>query len=118
MNSARGAFSRAASFAVRRDFQEAYKLCDFLLTPVTPAPAFHFGAKTDPLQMYLSDVFTTALNLSGDCGLSVPAAIDAGTGLPVGIQLIAPAMEEKRIFRAGRAFELARAQKDFTAPLS
>ena len=103
---------------LRRDFQEAYKLCDFLLTPVTPAPAFHFGAKTDPLQMYLSDVFTTALNLSGDCGLSVPAAIDPGTGLPVGIQLIAPAMEEKRIFRAGRAFELARAQKDFTAPLS
>ena len=59
-----------------------------------------------------------ALNLSGDCGLSVPAAIDPASALPVGIQLIAPAMEEKRIFRAGRAFELARAQKDFTAPLS
>jgi aspartyl-tRNA(Asn)/glutamyl-tRNA(Gln) amidotransferase subunit A len=103
---------------LRRDFQEAYKLCDFLLTPVTPAPAFHFGAKTDPLQMYLSDVFTTALNLSGDCGLSVPAALDPASGLPVGIQLIAPALEEKRIFRAGRAFELARAQKDFTAPLA
>ncbi len=103
---------------LRRDFQEAYKLCDFLLTPVTPAPAFHFGAKTDPLQMYLSDVFTTALNLSGDCGLSVPAAIAPSSKLPVGIQLIAPAMEEKRIFRAGRAFELGRAQKNFIAPLS
>jgi len=56
--------------------------------------------------------------LSGDCGISVPAALDPGTGLPVGIQLIAPAMEEKRIFRAGRAFELARARKDFTAPLA
>lgn len=68
--------------------------------------------------MYLSDVFTTALNLSGDCGISIPAGLDKASGLPVGIQLMAPAMTEKRLFRAGRAFELAREQKDFLAPLS
>jgi len=103
---------------LRQDFTDAFKQCDILLTPVTPAVAFEFGAKADPLQMYLSDVFTTALNLSGNCGISVPAALEPASGLPVGIQLIAPPMEEQRIFRAGHAFELARPQKTFLAPLS
>ncbi len=98
---------------LRRDFEAAYKQCDLILTPVSPVPAFRFGEKADPLQMYLSDVFTTALNLVGDCGLSVPAGL--ADGMPVGIQLMAPAMAEKRLFRAGRAFELARPQKDFVA---
>lgn len=103
---------------LRQDFQNAYAVCDLLLTPATPAPAFRFGEKADPLQMYLSDVFTTALNLSGDCGISVPAALDPGSGLPIGVQLMAPPMEEKRLFRAGRALELARETKEFLAPLS
>ena len=91
---------------LRKDFEEAYKQCDLILTPVSPVPAFKFGEKSDPLQMYLSDIFTTALNLSGDCGISIPAGLDAGTGMPVGIQLMAPAMAEKRLLRAARAFEI------------
>ena len=78
-----------------------------LATPVSPVPPFKFGEKSDPLQMYLSDIFTTALNLSGDCGISVPAGLDAETKMPVGIQLMAPAMAEKRLLRAARAFEIA-----------
>ena len=57
---------------IRQDFDNAFKQCDVLLTPVTPATAFKFGEKSDPLQMYLSDSFTIALNLSGNCGMSVP----------------------------------------------
>ncbi len=92
---------------LRNDFVEAYKKCDLILTPVSPVPAFKFGEKSDPLQMYLSDIFTTALNLSGDCGISVPAGLDAETKMPVGIQLMAPAMAEKRLLRTARAFEIA-----------
>ena len=79
--------------------------------------AFRFGEKADPLQMYLSDIFTIALNLSGDCGISVPAGIAAGSGMPSGIQFMAPALQEKRLFRAARAFECARPQKEFRASL-
>ncbi len=102
---------------LRRDFEKAYESCDFIFTPVSPVTAFRFGEKSDPLQMYLSDVFTTALNLSGDCGISVPAGLDAETGMPVGIQLMAPAFAEKRLLRAARAFEMNREVKDFHAKL-
>ena len=90
---------------IRRDFEEAYKKCDILLTPVTPAPAFKFGEKSDPLQMYLSDVFTTSLNLSGNCGISIPAGKDDATGLPIGMQLMAPALAEQLLFNTAYAFE-------------
>ena len=90
---------------IRRDFEEAYRKCDILLTPVTPAPAFRFGEKSDPLQMYLSDVFTTSLNLSGNCGISIPAGRDDATGLPIGMQLMAPALAEQRLFNTAYAFE-------------
>ena len=90
---------------IRRDFEEAYRTCDILLTPVTPAPAFRFGEKSDPLQMYLSDVFTTSLNLSGNCGISIPAGRDDATGLPIGMQLMAPALAEQRLFNTAYAFE-------------
>lgn len=90
---------------IRRDFEEAYRKCDILLTPVTPAPAFRFGEKSDPLQMYLSDVFTTSLNLSGNCGISLPAGRDDATGLPIGMQLMAPALAEQLLFNTAYAFE-------------
>ena len=93
---------------IRRDFAEAYKQCDLLLTPVTPAPAFKFGEKSDPLQMYLSDIFTIALNLGGQCGISVPAGIDDATGMPVGIQFLAPELAENRLLKAAAAFEAVR----------
>ena len=102
---------------LRRDFEKAYESCDVIFTPVSPVTAFRFGEKADPLQMYLSDIFTIALNLSGDCGISVPAGLGAGSGMPVGIQFLAPALQEKRLFRAARAFEAARTQKEFRTPV-
>ena len=93
---------------IRRDFEEAAKVCDLLLAPVTPSVAFHFGEISDPLQMYLSDIFTIALNLAGNCGISVPAGTDRETGMPVGVQFFAPALQEPRLFRAAAAFEAAK----------
>ena len=93
---------------IRKDFTEAYKQCDLLLTPVTPAPAFKFGEKSDPLQMYLSDIFTIALNLAGQCGISVPAGIDDASGMPVGIQFLGPELAENRLLKAAAAFEAVR----------
>ena len=72
---------------------------------MTPSVAFHFGEISDPLQMYLSDIFTIALNLAGNCGISVPAGVDKATGMPVGVQFLAPALEEAKLFRAAAAFE-------------
>ena len=89
---------------IRRDFENAYKQCDILLTPVTPATAFRFGEKSDPLQMYLSDVFTTSLNLSGNCGISIPAGRDPN-GMPIGVQLMAPPLAEQLLFNTAYAFE-------------
>lgn len=87
---------------IRRDFEQAFKQCDVLLTPVTPTVAFKFGEKSDPLQMYLSDIFTIALNLSGNCGISLPAGLDAESGMPVGVQLLAPAMGEAKLLGAAQ----------------
>ena len=89
--------------------EEAAKQCDLMLTPVTPTVAFHFNEKSDPLQMYLSDIFTIALNLSGNCGISVPAGKDPVTGMPVGIQFLAPALAESKLLAAATAFEKATA---------
>ncbi len=93
---------------IRRDFEEASALCDVMLTPVTPTVAFRFQEKKDPLQMYLSDVFTIALNLSGNCGISVPCGNDPDTGMPIGVQFIAPALEEARMLSVARTFERSR----------
>src|SRR6201996_1198403 len=71
---------------IKRDFEQAFEKCDVLLTPSTPGPAFAVGAKTsDPLEMYLQDVFTVTVNLAGLPGISVPAGLTAN-GLPLGLQ--------------------------------
>ncbi|WET07731.1 Asp-tRNA(Asn)/Glu-tRNA(Gln) amidotransferase subunit GatA [Lentisphaerota bacterium ZTH] len=102
---------------IRRDFEQASEKCDIILTPVTPTPAFKLGEKSDPLQMYLSDIFTIALNLSGNCGISVPADICAETGMPVGVQFIAPALQEEKLLKIARIFELNREIKEFAPEL-
>ena len=102
---------------IRKDFTDAFEKCDVIFTPVTPATAFKFGEKSDPMQMYLSDVFTTALNLAGNCGISVPAGLDPDTHMPSGIQLIAPSLAEDRLFKAARAFEMGRPEKELVSPL-
>src|SRR6201992_25171 len=71
---------------ILRDFTEAYKKCDVLLTPATPGPAFGIGEKTaDPVSMYLNDVFTVTVNLAGLPGIAVPAGLTEN-GLPLGLQ--------------------------------
>lgn len=90
---------------IRRDFEEAFAKCDIILSPVTPATAFKFGEKSDPLQMYLSDIFTIALNLSGNCGVSIPGGMDKAGKLPVGIQLIAPNLGEEKLLALADFYE-------------
>jgi aspartyl-tRNA(Asn)/glutamyl-tRNA(Gln) amidotransferase subunit A len=102
---------------IRRDFERAAQQCDILLTPVTPTVAFKFNEKSDPLQMYLADIFTIALNLSGNCGINVPAGICPQSGMPVGIQFIAPSMQEEKLLCTARMFEMLRPVTTFTPPL-
>jgi len=90
---------------IKRDFDQAFEKCDVLLTPSTPGPAFALGAKTsDPLEMYLQDVFTVTVNLAGLPGISVPAGLTA-SGLPLGLQLIGKAFDEATLLRAAQALE-------------
>jgi aspartyl-tRNA(Asn)/glutamyl-tRNA(Gln) amidotransferase subunit A len=89
-----------------RDFEAAYEHFDVLLSPTSPTTAFEFGAKSDPLTMYLSDVCTIPCNLSGQPAISVPFGTDT-KGLPIGVQLMAPALGEPVMFRAAGALERA-----------
>jgi aspartyl-tRNA(Asn)/glutamyl-tRNA(Gln) amidotransferase subunit A len=92
---------------IRRDFVEAFSRCDLLATPTAPTVAFRLGEKTaDPLAMYLSDILTISVNLAGLPALSVPCGFD-GEGLPIGLQLIAPAFGEEIVLRAGDAYQRA-----------
>jgi aspartyl-tRNA(Asn)/glutamyl-tRNA(Gln) amidotransferase subunit A len=90
---------------IKRDFEEAWKKCDVILTPTTPTPAFKIGEKTDdPLQMYLSDIFTISTNLAGIPGISVPCGFTAG-GLPIGVQFLAGHFEEGKLIQIASAYE-------------
>jgi len=90
---------------IKQDFDAAFEQVDVIATPVSPTTAFRIGERVDdPLQMYLSDVFTLAVNLAGICGISVPCGFD-GMGLPVGLQFIGPAFGEERILHAGYAYQ-------------
>jgi aspartyl-tRNA(Asn)/glutamyl-tRNA(Gln) amidotransferase subunit A len=90
---------------ILRDFQEAFEHVDVLLAPTAPTPAFKIGEKTsDPLQMYLSDVFTVPINLAGIPGISVPCGFTSA-GLPIGLQIIGKPFDEATILRLAYAFE-------------
>jgi aspartyl-tRNA(Asn)/glutamyl-tRNA(Gln) amidotransferase subunit A len=92
---------------IAQDFQRAYQDADVLLTPTAPTVAFPFGAKTDnPLAMYLCDTYTIPSNLAGHPGISVPFGSGQG-GLPVGLQVLAPALGEPVMFRVAAALEAA-----------
>jgi len=91
---------------IRQDFLDAFGQVDVIATPTSPVPAFRIGEKTDdPLTMYLSDIFTIALNLAGLPGLSQPCGFT--DGLPVGLQWIAPAWRENVLLSAASAYESA-----------
>jgi aspartyl-tRNA(Asn)/glutamyl-tRNA(Gln) amidotransferase subunit A len=96
---------------IRREFDEAFRTHDVLVTPVTPSPAFKIGEKSDdPLQMYLSDVCTIPVNIAGLPGISVPCGFTTSAGgkkLPVGLQVLAKPFDEATLFRASHAYEQA-----------
>jgi aspartyl-tRNA(Asn)/glutamyl-tRNA(Gln) amidotransferase subunit A len=88
-----------------RDFKAAYEQFDVLLSPTSPSTAFPLGDKTeDPMAMYLNDVCTIPSNLSGDPAMSVPFGV-GDDGLPVGVQLLAPALGEATMLRAAAVLE-------------
>jgi len=90
---------------IKRDFEEAFKVCDLILTPTSPTPAFKIGEKiNDPLQMYLSDIFTIPANLAGLPALSLPCGFTRD-GLPIGMQLIGRPCDEGTLLKVGYAFQ-------------
>jgi aspartyl-tRNA(Asn)/glutamyl-tRNA(Gln) amidotransferase subunit A len=90
---------------IRRDFDEAFKSCDILVTPVSPSTAFKVGEKMeDPLTMYLSDIFTIPINLAGLPAMSLPCGFDA-SGLPIGLQIIGKPLDEALMMQAAYVFE-------------
>ena len=93
---------------IRRDFERVFARCDVIVTPTAPTTAFRIGEKTtDPLQMYLSDIFTISVNLAGLPGLSLPCGFDAA-GLPIGLQIIGtPVRRGDRCCRPAYAYEQA-----------
>lgn len=92
---------------IKRDFDLAFESFDVILTPTSPTAAFRLGEKTaDPLQMYLSDIFTISANLAGIPGMSLPCGFTS-SGLPIGLQLLAKPFGETTLLRAGYAFEQA-----------
>ena len=92
---------------IRNDFDSAFKDVDVLIGPTTPTAAFKIGEKAaDPLAMYLSDIYTITTNLAGIPGLSIPCGLTK-SGLPIGLQLMAPAFAEDKLLRTARVFEKA-----------
>jgi aspartyl-tRNA(Asn)/glutamyl-tRNA(Gln) amidotransferase subunit A len=97
---------------VQRDFAAAFANADVLVSPTAPTTAFKLGEKTgDPLSMYLNDIATIPANLAGIPGISVPAGLAAEDGLPVGIQFLAPAREDARLYGVAAALEALLEQK-------
>jgi aspartyl-tRNA(Asn)/glutamyl-tRNA(Gln) amidotransferase subunit A len=98
--------AQQARTLIARDFDEAFANVDVIVTPVSPFPAFALGAKTaDPLEMYLSDIYTITASLAGIPGLSVPCG-NTSSGLPVGMQMLARHFDEARLLSAAHAFEM------------
>jgi len=90
---------------IRKDFEEAFKRCDVLLTPVSPVKPFRLGEKIeDPLQLYLCDIYSVTANLAGICGIAVPCGL-SGEGLPLGAQFLGPALGEELVLRIAHIYE-------------
>ena len=89
---------------IAQDFDRVFADVDVLMSPTSPTPAWQLGAKLDdPMAMYLQDVATIPANLAGIPGISVPAGLSEG--LPVGVQFLAPALADDRLYNAGAALE-------------
>ena len=94
---------------IKRDFDRAFEKCDVICCPTSPTAAFRIGEKSgDPLQMYLTDVFTVTCNIAGIPGISIPCGFTSGTRLlPIGLQLLGPTFSEEKLFRIARMYERA-----------
>jgi aspartyl-tRNA(Asn)/glutamyl-tRNA(Gln) amidotransferase subunit A len=104
---------------IRRDFLEAFKKVDAIISPTTPTAAFKVGEKTqDPLQMYLSDIFTISCNLAGTCGLSLPCGFTRSPKLPIGLQILGQPLGESTLFRIAHAYEQATPWHRESSPLA
>jgi aspartyl-tRNA(Asn)/glutamyl-tRNA(Gln) amidotransferase subunit A len=91
---------------IRQDFLKAFEKVDAIVTPTTPTAAFKVGEKSDdPLQMYLSDIFTVAANVAGICGISIPCGFTRSPKLPIGLQLLSKPFGEETILRIAHAYE-------------
>jgi aspartyl-tRNA(Asn)/glutamyl-tRNA(Gln) amidotransferase subunit A len=100
---------------IRRDFEEAFKKCDVLLTPTSPVVAYPLNDKMDPLSVYMLDVTTIPVNMAGLPGISIPCGF--ADGMPVGMQLIGNVLDEATILRAAYTFEQATGYHKVFAPL-
>ena len=98
---------------IKRDFDQAWAKVDVVLTPATPSPAFAPGEISDPVQMYLNDIFTVTVNMAGLPGIAVPAGVSAD-GLPLGLQLIGKPFDEETLFQTAAAIE--QVAGGYTAP--
>jgi aspartyl-tRNA(Asn)/glutamyl-tRNA(Gln) amidotransferase subunit A len=93
---------------IARDFAAAFERADVLVSPTAPTTAFRFGDKLDdPMAMYLNDIATIPANLAGVPGMSVPSGLADEDGLPTGLQVLAPAMADDRLYTVGSALERA-----------
>ncbi len=97
---------------ITRDFAAAFDQADVLISPTAPTTAFRIGEKVDdPLAMYLNDIATIPVNLAGNCAMSIPIGLAPEDGLPVGLQIMAPALADDRLYRVGAALEQALVDK-------
>lgn len=93
---------------ITRDFEKAFEQVDVVVSPTTPTTAFPIGERADdPMAMYLADLCTIPSNLAGNAAMSIPCGLAPEDGLPVGLQIIAPAMADDRLYRVGAAVEAA-----------
>jgi aspartyl-tRNA(Asn)/glutamyl-tRNA(Gln) amidotransferase subunit A len=106
---------------IRQDFEQAFADVDVLIAPTSPTPAFRLGEKlSDPLSMYLADIYTLPASLAGVCGVSVPVAVTAPRSdrpsLPIGMQIMAPAFAEERLFTLAAGWEARSPVKGLRPP--
>ncbi len=102
---------------ITQDFEKAFQKCDVIVGPTSPTPAFRFGEKTqNPLEMYLSDIYTISVNLAALPGISVPCGLTQ-SGLPVGVQFIGKHFDEEYLLTVAHLYEMNRSQKLGTPPL-
>jgi aspartyl-tRNA(Asn)/glutamyl-tRNA(Gln) amidotransferase subunit A len=93
---------------IRQDFLKAFEKVDAIVTPTSPTAAFKIGEKSDdPLQMYLSDIFTISCNLAGICGVSLPCGFTANPKLPIGLQVLGKPFGEETLLKVAHAYEQA-----------